>query len=138
MERRLMFDPDGLPAVAARLWESAAVATGGRHSVDISVGPHHMTVTRLALIEVMVADDPPTRDEVEAWVIATAQRLGFDQTELTEDGTEMSPGRMSIRIPVDGFTVTVQGIWDAHRDPEEDLPANGDARVSKRPDLALV
>ena len=133
-----MFDIGTLPDSAARLWEAAAIATGRHHNVMITVGPDEIIITRMAMIEVMFSDDPPTRDDVEAWVIATAQRLGFPHTELTQNGTPRSPHRMSIVVPLDGFTVFIQGLWDEYPDSEEDPGHHPGRASSKRSHLELV
>ena len=133
-----MFEIGCLPEPAARLWEAAAIATGRHHNVMITVGPDEIIITRMAIIELMVCDDPPTRDDVEAWVIATAQRLGFPRTELTQNGTPRSPHRMSIVIPLDGFTVSIQGLWDESPDSDDDLGDPPPRASSKRSHLELV
>ena len=133
-----MFDIDELPDSAARLWEAATVATGGHRNVMIDVGPCEITITRMAQLEVMFSDDPPTRGDVEAWVIATAQGLGFPNTELTQNGTPRSPHRMTIVIPLDGFTVSIQGFWDEFPDSEEDPGHHPGRASSKRSHLELV
>lgn len=110
-----MFNVGDLPGPAAALWEAAAFATGGRGNVTITVGPNELTISRMAMLEAVYLDDPPTRQDVEEWVIATAQRLGFQHTELTQNGTDRNPGQMIIRILIDGLTVTVVGFWDQSR-----------------------
>ena len=133
-----MFDIDQLPDSAARLWEATAVATGGHHDVMVTVGPDGINVTRMAVLEVLFSDDPPTRDDVESWVIATAQGLGFPNTELTHNGTPRSPHRMKIVIPLDGFTVSIQGYWDEFPDSDDEPGHHPRRASSKRSHLELV
>jgi hypothetical protein len=133
-----MFDIDQLPDSAARLWEATAVATGGHHDVMVTVGPDGINVTRMAVLEVLFSDDPPTRDDVESWVIATAHRLGFPNTELTHNGTPRSPHRMKIVIPLDGFTVSIQGYWDEFPDSDDEPGHHPGRASSKRSHLELV
>lgn len=122
-----MFDVSQLPPVARQLWEASAVASGGRQIVQISVGPDELTITRMAILEVIFSDDPPTRDDIKQWVIATAQRLGFNCTELTLDGSEKDPGRMEIDVAIDGLRVRIHGFWGEF--PEAGDPSNPQLRL---------
>lgn len=126
-----MFEVGGLPTVAARLWEAAAYAAGDGGAVTITASAGELTISRMAVLEAIFAADPPTREDVGAWVIGTAQRLGFPASALTQDGTERSPDRMIIERSVDGLTVRVQGFWCSPPEEEE-------AAEQERPRLALV
>lgn len=119
-----MLDIDGLPDPAARLWQAATAATGGQNNVTIEAGSDRLYISRMSVLEAIYLDDPPTRDDVKSWVIATAQRLAFDYTELTNDGTDRSPDRMMILVPLDGFDVAIQAWWHDPVNDEGAPPVN--------------
>jgi hypothetical protein len=122
-----MFEIGGLPEITARLWEAASFAAGDGGAVTITASARELTISRMAVLEAIFADDPPTREDIRAWVVATAQRLGFRVSALTRDEAE----RMEIERSVDGLTVRVQGFWCVAPEKEE-------AAERERPRLVLV
>ena len=132
-----MFNVGSLPAGAGRLWEVATVVTGGRRDVIISAGSDYLTITRDTILESILSDDPPDRRDVEAWVSATAQRLGFPDPELTMDGMDRHRGWISIRFPLDSFTLKIQGMWYEPEDSDEDPRVGGRTGAPSR-HLALA
>lgn len=107
-----MLEKSDLPEAMSRLREMIDDVTGGYRNVTIGLGHRRMILTRMALLEVLSADDPPSRDGFEASVVATAQRLGSDETPARQDDRRGSV-RMSIDVPLDRFQVVPSGesIW---------------------------